>query len=161
MLAATKSSAQKVETAMTAINTAGAITAGAIKVHHLNFVVKDLQANIHFMTRVLGCQPIVEELPARLVTTARYQLNGMWIVLVQPLSEQGVVAEILKEKGEGMFLLSLGVESLQESIIQLENSNIKMEASGARQGLSDWIVQDIETPAALGAILQLCQAQNT
>lgn len=126
-------------------------------VHHINFVVKDLQPNIEYLSRLLDQQPTIDELVNRQVKTARFELNGSWIVLVQPLNQQGVVAKVLQEKGEGLFLLSLGVESLEESILQLEKNHIKIDQKGQRQGLSTWRVQDIDAPAALGPILQICQ----
>ena len=88
-------------------------------IHHINFVVRELAPQIEYFRTLLQCEPIIEDLPIRQVKSARFLLSGVWIVLVQPLSNEGEVARILAERGEGLFLLSLNVDSLDESIEKL------------------------------------------
>ena len=126
-------------------------------VHHINFVVRELQPQVQYLQSLLECEPILEDLPARHVKTARFLLSGVWIVLVQPTSTEGEVARILAERGEGMFLLSLNVESLDESIEKLCQQGIYPDNKGKRQGLDNWAIQDLDCPDALGPVLQLCQ----
>tara|TARA_B100000809_G_C15140466_1_gene532987 strand:+ start:544 stop:951 length:408 start_codon:yes stop_codon:yes gene_type:complete len=129
-------------------------------IHHINFLVKELQPQIDYFQSLLQCKPIIEHLPSRDVKTARFPLGATWIVLVQPLSEEGEVARILSERGEGVFLLSLNVDSLSESIKQLAQSGIKADEKGKRNGLDNWLVQDLQCPASLGSIIQLCQSSK-
>ncbi|MFT2092773.1 VOC family protein [Paraglaciecola sp. 2405UD69-4] len=126
-------------------------------IHHLNFVVRELEPQIDYFRRLLQTEPVIEELPLRQVKTARFNLSGVWIVLVQPLSTEGEVAEILSTHGEGLFLLSLGVESLEQSMEMLSQKGIHAKPKGKRPGLDNWIVQDLDCPQGLGPVLQLCQ----
>jgi methylmalonyl-CoA/ethylmalonyl-CoA epimerase len=64
-------------------------------VHHINFVVRDLEPQVEYLRSLLQCEPIFEDLPVRQVKTARFLLSGVWIVLVQPISTEGEVARIL------------------------------------------------------------------
>ena len=80
-------------------------------IHHINFVVHELQPQIEYLRTLLQSEPIIEDLPTRKVKTARFCLSGVWIVLVQPLSTESEVAQILAERGEGLFLLSLNAVS--------------------------------------------------
>jgi methylmalonyl-CoA/ethylmalonyl-CoA epimerase len=126
-------------------------------IHHINFVVRELAPQIEYLRILLQSEPIIEDLPNRQVKTARFCLSGVWLVLVQPLSTEGEVAQILAERGEGLFLLSLNVDSLDASLEKLSQQGINSDNKGKREGLDNWRVQDLDCPNALGPILQLCQ----
>ncbi|MFT4808938.1 MAG: methylmalonyl-CoA/ethylmalonyl-CoA epimerase [Paraglaciecola sp.] len=126
-------------------------------IHHLNFVVRELAPQVEYLRTLLQSEPIIEDLPTRQVKTARFCLSGVWIVLVQPLSTEGEVARILAARGEGLFLLSFNVDSLDESLETLSKQGIYADNKGKRQGLDNWTIQDLDCPNALGPILQLCQ----
>ena len=126
-------------------------------IHHINFVVRELAPQVEYLRALLQCEPIIEDLPKRYVKSARFLLSGVWIVLVQPTSSEGEVAQILVERGEGLFLLSLSVDSLEDSIEKLSQQGLYSDDKGKRQGLDNWSVQDLDCPKALGPVLQLCQ----
>jgi methylmalonyl-CoA/ethylmalonyl-CoA epimerase len=126
-------------------------------IHHINFVVRELAPQVKYLRTLLQSEPIIEDLPSRKVKTARFCLSGIWIVLVQPTSKEGEVARILAERGEGLFLLSLNVDSLEESIDKLSKQGISSDNKSKRQGLDNWMIQDLDCPIALGPVLQLCQ----
>lgn len=127
-------------------------------VHHLNFVVRDLEKSSLRMSRILDQDPVYDELPNRQVNTARFELNGIWIVLVEPVSKDSEVARILAARGEGLFLLSLGVANLEVEAEALNRRGVTLNASGARKGLLDWRVWDLALDDGLGPVIQLCES---
>ena len=129
-------------------------------VHHINFVVKNLQKSAQYLSTVLNSEPEFDDLEGRQVKTARFNLNGVWLVLVQPLNADSEVGQILKTRGEGLFLLSLGVDSLLRSAQSLEDRGVVLAKSGARQGLMDWQVWDLEDQLGLGPVVQLCESTD-
>jgi methylmalonyl-CoA/ethylmalonyl-CoA epimerase len=122
-------------------------------IHHINFVVADLVKSLDYFTRLLQQEPVVENLPQRKVKTARYKIGESFLVLVQPTSSSGVVADILARKGEGIFLLSFATESIEEALIELE-----LRYTDKREGLNGWSICDIAPFEQYGAILQLTQS---
>ena len=126
-------------------------------VHHINFLVRDLEKSSAQMAAVLNREPLVECLPQRQVNTACFDLNGTWLVLVQPLVADSTVGRILAERGEGLFLLSLDVDSLEDSLTALSERGLEA-ASEPRAGLDNWRVCDLAVGEGLGPILQLCQS---
>ncbi|GAC31968.1 VOC family protein [Paraglaciecola polaris] len=126
-------------------------------IHHINYLVKDINQALPYFTRLFDCQPIVEALSGRNVTTARFPVGDAWLVLVQPLNEHGEVARILAKRGEGLFLLSFGVDDLSSTLDALVERGIAPDAKGPRTGLDNWSVHDIECPLSLAFTLQLCQ----
>ncbi len=80
-------------------------------VHHITFLVVDLDAAIERYKELFGLDSIVvESLPERGVVTGRFELAGVWIVLVQPVDDESEPARVLRQQGEGVFLISFGVD---------------------------------------------------
>ncbi|MEH6549314.1 MAG: VOC family protein [Pseudomonadales bacterium] len=129
-------------------------------IHHINFLVRDLDAAVEKYTIILG-QPKdaaqYNELPGRGVRMARFKLGQTWLVLVQPLGDEGIPAQHLRDHGEGFFLMSLDVDDVVVAGEQLQSKGVVMDDIGIRHGLDDWQVWDIDAGATYGAQLQLCQ----
>jgi len=126
-------------------------------VHHINFIVRDLEAAVLAWERILdrGVDKR-DRLDSRGVDIARFDLGGTWIVLVQPTGP-GAPADYLEANGEGFFLMSLAVDSLDT---EAERLGAAMLTGHARAGLDDWFVQDLEVAQTFGAQLQLIQAAS-
>lgn len=121
-------------------------------IHHINFVVGDLNASIPYFKKLLGQQPIVETLPERNVKTARFEIGQSLLVLVQPITSEGVVAEILANKGEGIFLISFATHSIDKTLQELE-----LTYNEKRKGVDGWPICDISPFEQFGVVLQLTE----
>ena len=127
-------------------------------VHHINFVVADLDATVDAYQSTLGLGAFeFEELPERGVLTARIQLGEVWIVLVSPRSEDSIAAQHLAAHGEGFFLMSFGVDNLCQAMAELEQRGALPDGRIARPGIFDWQVADLETEHTLGVRFHLTQ----
>ncbi len=125
--------------------------------HHVNYLVRNLERSVKTFQAILLTEPVFEALPQRGALTARFRLGDTRLVIVQPISEDSPLMSRLKERGEGLFLLSLGVASLDDTVARLADSGIGMFDDDPRKGLLDWTVQDIDVGAGLGPVLQICQ----
>jgi len=127
-------------------------------IHHINFVVKDLQASVCAYETTLGLTGFeYSELPERGVSTARLRFGGVWLVLVSPHNEDSVPGRHLKKYGEGFFLLSFGVDDLEEALSEFVERGTIPGSGIIRQGLFEWRVADLDTSAALGAMFHLTE----
>ena len=129
-------------------------------IHHLNYLVRDMTEAMTLFSNLFDQQPVIENLPNRNVSTARYNLSGSFFVLVQPLSEEGPVAEILKQRGEGIFLVSFSVDDLSKAIDEMEKRGIAIARDTQRLGLDDWQICDLEMNQLQNIVLQLCQDRH-
>ena len=123
-------------------------------IHHINFIVRDLTVAIPTWERILD-RPVTrrDRLEQRNVELANFDVDGIRVVLVQPTGP-GVPADHLAAHGEGFFLLSFGVDSLDAECARL---GAAMLSGAARSGLDNWTVQDLRTELTGGAQLQLVQ----
>jgi methylmalonyl-CoA/ethylmalonyl-CoA epimerase len=125
-------------------------------IHHINFVVRDLDAAEARYRAFFGLGPALREaLPGRGVLTARFRVGESWLVLVQPLDEEGEPARHLREHGEGFFLLSFGVEELDRAVARVAAAGGRFTSDQPRPGLDSWRVIDLEPADTFGATLQL------
>lgn len=132
-------------------------------IHHINFLVLDLDAAIARYAQILGQAPtaaIVAELPARGVRTARFQVGAAWLVLVQPTDPNKVPGQHLATHGEGFFLISLAQDSPLESADAQRVRELGLDEKGIRNGLEDWRVWDIEPASTFGAQIQYCLSRQ-
>lgn len=131
------------------------------KVHHINFLVADFSAATQSFNTLFQQEPEVETLIQREAMTGRYNVGGVNIVIVSPTSPTGTVGRYLQERGEGVFLVSFGVSSLDEFWQDYEQQSTIDAASPVRAGAADWQVQDIQIGYDFGVVLQLCESQST
>ena len=129
------------------------------RIHHLTFVVFDLEQAVARFTRDFGARECLREpLPERGVLTARFLVGGSWFVLVQPVGE-GTPASRLREQGEGLLLVSFQVRDLETTLAEFESRGV-MPLGGSRSGVAGWLVQDLKSSAIPGTTLQLCIDSN-
>ena len=113
----------------------------ATRIHHLNFVVRDLNAACERFESLLSLEPfqVVDHAP-RGSRIARSKIGDSWIVLVCPYDDTSVPGRFLAERGEGFFLLSVGSDAPPDDL-------------DWREGILDWRVADVGE--MLGGFLQL------
>ena len=127
-------------------------------VHHINLLVKDLDVAVQRYQQTLGISEMLfGDLAQRGVRTARFQVGATWIVLVQPTDPDGVPGRHLAEHGEGLFLLSLEVESLTGAVAKISERGGQFLSEQPRQGLEDWQVVDLDPQQFFGVQLQLVE----
>lgn len=126
-------------------------------VHHINFLVRDLESAVERHERLLGVHiERIDELPERGVRVARFRAGETWIALVQPVAE-GEPMQRLREHGEGFFLISYRVDDVEAAAERIRDAGGRTTSAVPRQGLDRWRVIDID-PAGLDCIpAQLCE----
>lgn len=126
------------------------------RLHHLNLVVPDLDAAIDHWQALLGAAPVRDPLPGRGVRTARFDLDGVWLVLLEPIDRESVPGRYYAAHGPGLFLLSFGVDDPAAALTALAARGID-PLGPPRTGLADWQVQDVNPDPVTGVHLQLCR----
>jgi methylmalonyl-CoA/ethylmalonyl-CoA epimerase len=126
------------------------------RIHHVNFVVHDLEEAMMRFERVLEVDPfqVVDHRP-RGARVARTRVGESWFVLVCPYDPASVPGRYLAKHGEGFFLLSLGYEDIVQQLERLEAGGVAVVDQAPRDGVLDWLVADIGD--LHGAKMQLTQ----
>ena len=128
-------------------------------IHHLTLLVHDLDAAVDRFQKALGFNaPIREDLPLRGARGARFPLGETWLVLVEPTHEDSVPGRHLREHGEGVFLVSLGVDNLEAAVASVERACARMSDLPERRGMDGWRIQDLEPEDFFGVPFQFTEA---
>jgi len=129
------------------------------RIHHINFVVHDLEEAMARFERAIGVDPFeVIDYRPRGARVARSRLGESWLVLVSPYDPETVPGRYLAAHGEGFFLLSIGSDDVVQRLEQLEAAGIEVLDHRLRAGILDWRVADIGD--IHGARIQLTQIDS-
>lgn len=131
------------------------------KVHHINLLVKDLEAAVAQYQSAFAIETFeYGDLSGRGVRTARFKAGDTWIVLVQPTDPEGAPGRQLAAKGEGLFLLSFEVDSLESASQHITDNTNGLSPTPPREGLNGWQVRDLAPEAFHGANLQITEESS-
>ena len=131
------------------------------RVHHINFVVHDLEAAVRKYQQLFGldnCEYL--EHPHRPVKTARFRIGESWIVLLQPLDSESPPARHLQQHGEGFFLISYEVDDLEKAMNRVENHGVRFSDAQPRPGILNWQVADLASEDTFGSLIQLVEEKK-
>ena len=110
------------------------------RLHHVNFVVRDLDAAIRRFEDELGFPPFeTVDHALRGSHIARSLIGETFVVLVCPYDPESVPGRHLAEHGEGFLLLSFGVDDLEASLERIAAG----DRGAVRDGILDWRIADI------------------
>jgi len=130
-------------------------------IHHINFVVRDMELAIQRYQALLDCGEFThDELAERSVKTARTKLGETWLILVQPLDAHSIPAKHLRDHGEGFFLLSLACNDIEFEQQRIEQHPDLDFPTPVRTGLDEWRVRDLSIECLFGAQVQLTQEKS-
>ena len=126
----------------------------ATRIHHINFIVRDLDAATAEFERLLGLEPFERvDHATRGATIAKSRVGDSWILLVCPYDPESVPGRFLEQHGEGFFLLSVGTQDLDAELERLVESGAAPADEAPRAGIEGWRVADVAE--VYGAILHL------
>ena len=74
---------------------------------------------------------------------------------MQPVDDDSEPARVLKQQGEGVFLISFAVDDLEDARAKLAAKGAIDKSVMARDGLQDWRVIDLNPDAVFGAPIHL------
>ena len=131
------------------------------KVHHVNLLVRNLETSVETYQRAFQLDAIeYGDLEARGVKTARFKAGETWIVLIEPVNPEGAPGRHLAEHGEGLYLLSFEVDSLEAASAHIGQSVDGLDDSPPRTGLDGWKVRDLNPETFNTATLQLTEENS-
>lgn len=99
------------------------------EVHHIAFVVEDIDIQKRWFESVLQLKPdrrevIEDEFNLEVLI---YNLDGVLIELITPTTDSGWVYEYLKENGDGFFHIAFGVEDIESVVKQIRDSDVDVD----------------------------------
>ncbi len=132
------------------------------RAHHIDFVVRDLDRAAARFSTVFGVEPRGrEKLEDRGIELVRFDLGNIWIILVQPITDESPVQAFLDEHGEGFFHIAFKVGDVEAEAERLEAEGIRLVNRKPRRGVEGWKLVDIEMEDTFGIYTQLIEEDDS
>jgi methylmalonyl-CoA epimerase len=130
----------------------------AKRIDHVVIAVKDLDAAVATYQHNFGLEKVSSgEVPGLGIRNVFLQIGEAQIELITPLAEQGPVADFLARQGEGIYLLALEVDNLDDAITTLQNQGARVHVTTGSTGQR---LAFVSPRATHGVLLQLLERRE-
>lgn len=128
------------------------------KVDHIGIAVKSLEQTLPFYTETLNLPLIgIEEVDSQKVRVAFLQAGETKLELLEPTSDESAIAKFIEKRGEGIHHVALGVESIEERIIEMKEKGIRMIDEQPRLGAGGAHIAFMHPKSTSGVLYELCE----
>lgn len=105
------------------------------RIDHVVIAVKDLDQAVALYRDKFGVQPTQVGRVAEGLKEAELPVGNARIVLTQPVDPDGPIAKFIAERGEGLYLVALEVDSIDKAVQELKGRGARVvETSSATYG---------------------------
>jgi methylmalonyl-CoA/ethylmalonyl-CoA epimerase len=131
------------------------------KVDHIGIAVRSLENTLPFYTDVLNLPLLgIEEVDTQMVRVAFLQAGGTKLELLEPTSEESPIAKFIEKRGEGIHHVALGVDSIEDRIIEMKEKGIRMIDEQPRLGAGGANIAFMHPKSASGVLFELCEKKG-
>jgi methylmalonyl-CoA/ethylmalonyl-CoA epimerase len=131
------------------------------KVDHIGIAVKSLEDTLPFYTEVLRLPLLgIEEVASQQVRVAFLKAGETKLELLEPTSSASPIAKYIEKRGEGIHHVALGVESIEERILEMKEKGIKMIDELPRQGAGGAHIAFMHPKSSAGVLFELCEKKG-
>ncbi len=127
------------------------------KLDHIGIAVRSIASARPFYEDVLGlsCEKI-EDVPSQKVRTAFFPVGEVHIELLEPMGEDGPIAEFLARKGEGIHHIAYRTGDVQGVLDGARNHGCRLINETPVQGAGGKQVAFLHPKSTHGVLTELC-----
>lgn len=131
-------------------------------IHHVGYVVADLDAGLAALTRTVPVEVTVREVMEAQGVEALIAVTGGGgaIELITPLDPGGAIARFLESRGEGFHHVAFAVPDVDDALEALRARGAEVIDERARRGLGGHMVGFVHPRSTLGVLTELVQADH-
>jgi methylmalonyl-CoA/ethylmalonyl-CoA epimerase len=135
-----------------------------VRIDHVGFAVRDLDASKDFYARVFGLATVHEETNERQgVREAMVAVgdSGSFIQLLSPLSPDTTIGKFIERNGEGIQQVAFEVTDVVAAAERLKVANVRVLYDEPRVGTAGSLVNFVHPKDAGGVLIELVQHTGT
>ncbi|MFP4635075.1 MAG: methylmalonyl-CoA epimerase [Nitriliruptoraceae bacterium] len=128
------------------------------RIDQIALAVEDLDATLELYERAFGLTPSRREVVASDgVEEAMIDVGGVWLQLLQPISEDSPVARYLQRNGPGLHHLGFGVPSVDAALEHLRDEGVRLIDESSRPGGGGHQVAFVHPKGTGGVLVELVE----
>lgn len=129
------------------------------RLHHVAYVVNDLDAALPVFTERYGLAVTIRELmPEQGVEAVMLGAGEGSVELIAPTDPESGVARYLEKRGEGLHHIAFEVADLPAALDQLRAEGAELIDQAPRVGLGGHLIAFVHPKSGFGALTELVQA---
>lgn len=127
-------------------------------IEHIGIAVKDLNQSIPLFERLLNSPCYKTEIvDAENVKTAFFLKEGSKIELLESIDPNGVIANFIAKKGEGMHHIAFEVSDINAEMMRLKAEGFHLLNESPKKGADNKWVCFVHPKDCNGVLIELCQ----
>jgi methylmalonyl-CoA/ethylmalonyl-CoA epimerase len=128
-------------------------------IHHVGYVVADLDAAMERLGSVVPLRAVVRETMEAQGVEAVMCASGEGLVeLIRPLDPEGAIARFLDARGEGFHHVAFAVPDVDAALAELRGRGAELIDERGRRGLGGHRVGFVHPRSTLGVLTELVEA---
>jgi methylmalonyl-CoA/ethylmalonyl-CoA epimerase len=128
------------------------------RLHHIAYVVADLDAALPAFTGRLGMRVGVREtMDEQGVEAVMLDAGDGHVELIRPLDPEGAIARFLEKRGEGLHHVAYAVDDVAAALDALRAEGAELIDATPRRGLGGHLVAFVHPRSGTGALTELVQ----
>jgi methylmalonyl-CoA epimerase len=128
-----------------------------LKIDHLGVAVKSLAAAKGIYEKLGLCVSPEEVVEAEQVRVVMVPLGESRMELLEPTSENSVIAKFIAKRGEGLHHVSLRVPDLQAAVERLKKDGVRLVSDEIKVGAGGHRYIFVHPASAGGVLLELVE----
>lgn len=108
-----------------------------MQLDHIGIAVRSLAESAEAFSALISVPPEdihTREVPAEKIRVAEFELEGMAIELMEPMSEDSPISGFLAKRGSGVHHLCFRTEDIEGLFTRLQSQGVQLLSDGVRQG---------------------------
>lgn len=132
-----------------------------IKIEHIGIAVKDLSVSVPLFEKLLNtpCYK-TETVDTEQVNTAFFQKGESKIELLESITPNGVIANFIERKGEGMHHIAFDVQDIEAEMARLKGEGFVLLNEQPKPGADNKLVCFLHPKGTNGVLIELCMEKK-
>lgn len=120
--------------------------------------MKDAEAALKLYREVLGLNPTHSEIvESQKVKTVHIPIGDSSIELLESTSPDGVVAQFIEKRGEGIHHIAIEVDDIDVALDKMKTAGYRLIDETPRLGADNMLIAFVHPRSTNGVLLELCQ----
>lgn len=127
------------------------------KIDHIGIAVQSIAEAASFYEKVLGleCERI-EEVPSQQVRTAFFDVGGVHIELLEPMSSESPIAKFLEKNGAGVHHIGYECDSVEAGLEAARAAGCRLINEAPVAGAGGKKIAFLHPKSTFGVLTELC-----
>lgn len=129
-----------------------------MRIAHIGIAVKDAESALKLYREVLGLDPTHTEIvETQKVKTIHIPIGDSSIELLESTSSDGVVAQFIEKRGEGIHHIAIEVQDITTALNKMKAAGFRLIDETPRLGADNVLIAFVHPRSTNGVLLELCQ----